>query len=223
MFRKRKSVRWVAIAVVMVLAAEINLFGQTNQYARPKLPERTLRGSATNRNTSANTNYAAAMEALAKAQAELERQRQLSLRTIPPMPTLSSPVTPTRPQRLVFTNQGAFSHPANPTAHYQQALSDTNLHPNLRKAYEVLLNDTQQKTAEFQTNQQLWDNLFKARESGRPENVDQAKRELADFLSAFSKRAYDKSYPSGASLEVILADFKARVAASTNSNSKSPP
>jgi hypothetical protein len=223
-FKKRKSVRWIAIVTVLVLAAELDLFCQTNLNEHPKAPKRTLRGSVTNRNASANTNYAAAMEALVKAEAELERQ--LSPRILPPVPAPDPPGIPMRPERRIFTNQETLSNPSAIT-HYHQSLFDTNLPPNLRKAYEVLLNDTQQKNSEFQTNQLLWDNLLKARQTGRPEDVDGAKHELADFLSAFSRRAYGKSYPSGTSLEVMLADFKARATASrltsTNSASKSLP
>lgn len=224
--RKQIAAGLVGLISSCLVGLETSCFAQTNQLPalnqsrRPQLPERNFRSGATNLIRRQFTNSPAAMEALARVNAESERRRTAPP-TLQPLPP-PNPGFPFPPRRIsnVTNREPHTNSPGGITAHYEQVLSDPNLHPNQRKAYEFLLNDTRQRAAEFQTNQQLWSNLQEAMKSGRVEDVAKAKSELADFLSAFSKRAHDKSYPPGTSLEVILADIKARVAASTNKTSK---
>jgi len=188
----------------------------------PELPTRALRKTNITRLPLTNAASAVAMEALDNVKAESERRRQTPLRTFPRVPA-PHPGVPARLQRLVpATNQVDLPHPPARSALYQHGLSDSNLPPPVRKAYEILREDTQKNDAEFRKNQQLWDNLFKVRTSGSATDVAKAKGELADFLAAFSKRVYEKAYPAGTSLEVIIADFKARAAASTPTPTNTP-
>jgi len=230
---------FVGLVVFLIVALESDCLAQTNQLPslsppafphrldQPPLPGRAIRATNSSRLHLTNRLSPVEMEALAKVNAESERRRAAPASLQPLPPPNSGMQLPPR-QINIVTNRGPHTNLfGGATAHYEQVLSDPNLPPNLRKTYESSLNDTRQKAAEFQTNQQLWNNLSEAIESGRATDVAKAKGELANFLAAFSKRAYDKSYPTGTSLEVIIADFEARTAerdrTSTNSVLKSPP
>lgn len=228
-FQKQIAAHLTGLVAGCLLGLETNSSAQSNSLTPPVLPSHAELPGRALRATSHSTNRLnrTELEALVKINAEAKRHQAVSPspRPLPP-PNLGK--LPTRTQWIAPTNQ--LDHAAlfsQSTALYKQALSDSNLPSNLRKTYEELLRDTQQKDAEFQTNQLLWDNLHKAQESRNSAAIEQAKGELADFLASFSRRAYDKTYPTGTSLEVIIADFKARSAtrhsASTNGALKLPP
>lgn len=106
------------------------------------------------------------------------------------------------------------------TKYYEQALANPHLDPNVRRAYERLLEDSKEKQMEFQTNSQLWAKLFEARKAGNPAEVTKAKQELADYLAAFSDKKFGKKYPMGTGLETIMEDYKERAGASSSESNR---
>jgi hypothetical protein len=62
---------------------------------------------------------------------------------------------------------------------------------------------------DHRTNVQLWAEVRRARVSGDPRQVSAAEQALADYLSARLARIYGKTNPPGASLAVILKEYRA--------------
>ena len=155
--------------------------------------------------------------------------------SVPPLPErLPRPTPLTRPTIVsipttlvrapIETNASSFpnglvsreNYLPTTTKSYEQALANPHLDPNMRRAYERLLQDSQEKQAVFQKNSQLWANLFEARKSGNPAEVTRAKQELADYLATFSDKNFGTKYPAGTSLETIIEDFNKRADAESS-------
>ena len=95
-------------------------------------------------------------------------------------------------------------------AKYQHLLENPDLDQDLRRSYELWLEQDKKLLADAQTNEQLWANVQQADESKDPERKARAEQELADYLSARLTRIDGKVRAPGTTLDAIMKEYKAR-------------
>ena len=91
---------------------------------------------------------------------------------------------------------------------YERELADPALPAHTRHIDELMLKSLKQRLADRNTDFQLWANLRMARERRNPEQIAQAERQLADYLSAKLGRIQGKQYPPGMSLDAIIKQYE---------------
>lgn len=92
-------------------------------------------------------------------------------------------------------------------AKYQAQLADPTLAPGIRKSYERMLANYQEKLADHETNAFLWANLHLAEQNDNREQIASAKKHLAKFLAGQLGRMQGKTYPTNMSLDAVLAEY----------------
>jgi len=93
-------------------------------------------------------------------------------------------------------------------ARNERILADPTLDPNNRRIFEHMLEDSEQKLADHETNAQLWTNLRLARASKDTERITHAETELATYLADRLGKIQGKKYPPGMSLDAIMEEYK---------------
>jgi hypothetical protein len=87
-------------------------------------------------------------------------------------------------------------------------LAGSNLAPNLRVTYEMMLADSKLKLADHQTNAQLWANLRTAIQNRDAHEIVEAKQALAGYLARRLGPLQGKTFPSNMSYDAIIAQYK---------------
>ncbi len=93
-------------------------------------------------------------------------------------------------------------------AQKERELADPRLDPYRRQALETIVTTFKQQLADHTTNAQLWANLRLAQQSKDAEQMDHAKRELADYLAKSLGKIQGKTYPTGMSLDAIMEEYR---------------
>ena len=92
-------------------------------------------------------------------------------------------------------------------AAFKTELADTNLNPVRRKTLGAILADYNEKLEDHKTNVNLWNNLTSAQLNRNPEQIVNAKQQLADYLAVKLGQMQGKTYPKGMAYDTVIEQY----------------